>query len=180
MVEGICMSKSREESSCSVIHSNLKEEIVICADFILVKDVKAFLKDSKVEATPEEKSTPSYDPKIYKTFFPMPMQSNYIVETFPIPHFTHEDTPKLHVLCKKQENYFEYSYIPIAEILSTDFFQEEIKEKGGAYGAGTHISQNGSLNCYSYRDPHLLQTYQSFEKGIQGAANGSFRLVTFV
>lgn len=50
---------------------------------------------------------------------------------------------------------------------------------GGAYGAGTHISQNGTLSCYSYRDPHLLQTYQSFEKGIQGAAHGNFTSDSF-
>lgn len=64
--------------------------------------------------------------------------------------------------------------------MSEDFFQEEVKEKGGAYGAGTHISQNGALSCFSFRDPHLLQTYQSFEKGIQGAAQGAFRSEPFV
>lgn len=97
---------------------------------------------------------------LYKTFFPLPMQTNYIVEAFSIPHFTHPDTPKLHVL---------------AELITSNILNEEIKEKGGAFDGGIHIDSNGVLSFYSYRDPHLLQTYQSFEKGIQWASNGEFK-----
>jgi hypothetical protein len=37
--------------------------------------------------------------KLFKTYFALPMQVNYVVEALPIPHFTHPDTPKLHLLC---------------------------------------------------------------------------------
>jgi len=62
-----------------------------------------------------------------------------------------------------------------AEILSLNILEEEIKEKGGAFSGGVHINPNGVLSFYSYRDPHFLQTYQSFEKGVQWASNGEFK-----
>ncbi len=114
------------------------------------------------ESSSSENNTDETNSKkiIYKTFFPLPMQTNYIVEAFPIPHFNHPDTPKLHVL---------------AELITANILNEEIKEKGGAFDGGIHIDSNGILSFYSYRDPHLLQTYQSFEKGIQWASNGEFK-----
>jgi len=49
---------------------------------------------------PEEKlpENSQQDEKLYKTYFPLPMQTNYVIEAFPIPHFAHPDTPKLHTL----------------------------------------------------------------------------------
>lgn len=59
--------------------------------------------------------------------------------------------------------------------MTSNILVEEVKEKEGAFDGGCHISSNGVLSFFSYRDPHLLQTYQAFEKAVQWAANGDFR-----
>lgn len=126
----------------------------------------AFGVSNKIILTPQEEmeymSNPTKDvegwkPTFYKTYFALPMQVNYAVESFQIPYFLHPDTPKLHIL---------------AELMSSNVLLREIREQGGAYGGGCNITPNGILNFYSYRDPHTLQTYQAFEKAIQWAVEG--------
>lgn len=84
----------------------------------MYKPFKAFLRGPDAEgAATKDINSSSFEEKIHKKFFPLPMQSNYIIETFPIPHFTHEDTPKLHVLCKikkiiKALIFFQLKYCP--------------------------------------------------------------------
>lgn len=60
--------------------------------------------------------------------------------------------------------------------MSLNVLHREIREKGGAYGAGCNFSSNGVLSFYSYRDPHTLETYNAFEKAIQWASNGEMTL----
>jgi len=50
---------------------------------------------------------PAFEPQLYKTYFSLPMQVNYVVESLPIPHYTHADTPSLHIL-GKPFLYFNY------------------------------------------------------------------------
>jgi Predicted Zn-dependent peptidases, insulinase-like len=140
------------------------------------------MEPSKIVLTPEERM--EYDqypkeiftPTLYKTYFALPMQVNYVVESVPIPHFTHPDTPKLHILCTL---YCRISN-SIAELISSNVLLKEIREKGGAYGGGSRISADGVFHFYSYRDPHTLATYQAFEKGIQWATNGEMRYHYFL
>ena len=58
--------------------------------------------------------------------------------------------------------------------MSSNFLLREIREKGGAYGAGSKISPNGVFNFYSYRDPNLLETYNAFQKSVEWASSGEF------
>ena len=51
----------------------------------------------------------------------------------------------------------------------------EVVDQGGAYGAGCIITSNGTLSFYSFKDPHTIQTYESFEKSASKIANGVFR-----
>lgn len=69
----------------------------------------AFNFSQKLVLTPQEQmeyeGNPTLDsagwkPNYFKTYFALPMQVNYAVESFEIPHYTHNDTPTLHVLCK--------------------------------------------------------------------------------
>lgn len=39
----------------------------------------------------------------------------------------------------------------LARLMTAKFLHTEIREKGGAYGGGAHISHNGIFNFYSYR-----------------------------
>ncbi|MCL2396780.1 MAG: insulinase family protein [Defluviitaleaceae bacterium] len=48
-----------------------------------------------------------------------------------------------------------------------DFLYDEIRVKGGAYGMGSSFGQNGGMYLYSYRDPHVANTYQVFRRGAE-------------
>ena len=49
-----------------------------------------------------------------------------------------------------------------ARALSYDFLWNEVRVKGGAYGAGFGAMRTGNLRFYSYRDPHLDETLARF------------------
>ena len=57
-------------------------------------------KKSAIFDVDEQNQMPIFSPIMHKSHFVLPMQVNYIVESVPIPHYTHPDTPKLHILCK--------------------------------------------------------------------------------
>lgn len=47
----------------------------------------------------------------------------------------------------------------MADTLSNNYLHREIREKGGAYGAGCSVrSLMGSMTLWSYRDPNILET----------------------
>lgn len=57
-------------------------------------------------------------------------------------NYTHPDFPKLTIL---------------GEILAHNYLLKEIREKGGAYGAGAkNDPHKGTFALYSYRDPNNL------------------------
>ena len=49
-----------------------------------------------------------------------------------------------------------------ARALSYDYLWNEVRVKGGAYGAGFGAARTGNLRFYSYRDPHLDETLARF------------------
>ena len=52
-----------------------------------------------------------------------------------------------------------------AAILRNHYLHTEIREKGGAYGAGaSYDAANGVFRMYSYRDPGLLETLSIFDQ----------------
>lgn len=56
-----------------------------------------------------------------------------------------------------------------SNILSLDYLWNIVRVQGGAYGAGCPVGRNGSLICYSYRDPspaRSLQVYDSLSEFI--------------
>ncbi|MDY3052831.1 MAG: insulinase family protein [Ndongobacter sp.] len=58
---------------------------------------------------------------------------------------------------------FHGSLSVLSGILSTEFLYNEIRAKGGAYGAGLSSSWTGSLCAWSYRDPGLEKTLQTYD-----------------
>ncbi len=67
-----------------------------------------------------------------------------------------------------------------ALLVSTDLLEnvilhKEIREKGGAYGAGaTYSPITGDFYFYSFRDPHLVSTIETFSKSLEEIAGGKF------
>ena len=57
-----------------------------------------------------------------------------------------------------------------ARALSYDYLWNEVRVKGGAYGAGFQTARTGNLRFYSYRDPHLDDTLARFARASEWLA----------
>ena len=52
----------------------------------------------------------------------------------------------------------------LARVMSYEYLWHHIREVGGAYGTGM-LTQDGTEYLYTYRDPHLTESYDTFAKG---------------
>ena len=52
----------------------------------------------------------------------------------------------------------------LARVMSYEYLWHNIREVGGAYGTGM-LSMDGIEYLYTYRDPHLAESYDTFAKG---------------
>ena len=62
-------------------------------------------------------------------------------------------------------------YVVFANILSKDYLHENIRAKGGAYGAGISLTSSGDVTTYSYRDPNVDKTVDVYHKLPEFLAN---------
>jgi Zn-dependent M16 (insulinase) family peptidase len=51
-------------------------------------------------------------------------------------------------------------------LLQQDYLHPLIREKGGAYGSGARIRNNGVISLSSYLDPNSTATFEVFDKSI--------------
>jgi presequence protease len=62
----------------------------------------------------------------------------------------------------------EHAHINLLmELLQQDYLHPMIREKGGAYGTGARIRNNGTISLSSYLDPNTLATFAIFDKSIE-------------
>ena len=86
-------------------------------------------------------------------------QVNFCARAFLAPPQSHADVPSLTVL---------------AHMLRTGFLHKEIREKGGAYGGGaSYDSSTGTFGFYSYRDPRLAGTLETFDQAADWALSAA-------
>lgn len=86
-----------------------------------------------------------------KNYFAVPSQVNYVGCVLPTVPYTDPNCGGLRLAAK---------------LLSLNYLHREIREKGGAYGAGA--TQNKHLfGMFSYRDPNTLETVDIFKKSIE-------------
>ena len=64
------------------------------------------------------------------------------------------------------------SLLLLSRILSYDYLWNEIRVKGGAYGAGFQVTRVGSMRFYTYRDPRIDESIERMAAA--GRAIGSF------
>ncbi len=57
-----------------------------------------------------------------------------------------------------------------ARALSYNHLWNEVRVKGGAYGAGLQVMRTGNVRLYSYRDPHLDETLARFGQSVEWLA----------
>ncbi len=89
--------------------------------------------------------------------FVVTTQVNYCASAFPTVPESEDDAAALSIL---------------GGVLRNNFLHSEIREKGGAYGGGAgHDSTNGVFRFYSYRDPRLSETFDSFQQSVEWAIN---------
>ena len=80
---------------------------------------------------------------------------NFCAQAFPTVDYIHEDSPSLQVL---------------GAVLRNSFLHSSIREKGGAYGAGSmQDSSTGVFKFFSYRDPNIRETFGAFNSSIEWA-----------
>lgn len=53
----------------------------------------------------------------------------------------------------------------LARVMSYEYLWHKIREVGGAYGTGMVTQNDGTEYLYTYRDPHLKESYETFAKG---------------
>lgn len=58
-----------------------------------------------------------------------------------------------------------------ARALCYDYLWNEVRVKGGAYGAGFQTARSGAMRFYSYRDPHLDETLARFASSVDWLAS---------
>jgi len=67
-----------------------------------------------------------------------------------------------------------HAYTGALKVLSNvvdDYLYDEIRVKGGAYGMGSNFGRNGGMYFYTYRDPHVANTYEIFRGAAQYVKN---------
>ena len=53
----------------------------------------------------------------------------------------------------------------LARVMSYEYLWHKIREVGGAYGTGMVTQNDGTEYLYTYRDPHLKESYETFAEG---------------
>lgn len=123
-------------------------EVNITASPTDFKQVKEFI-DGKFDnlASKQGEVEIGFTPRSYKEAILSNANVNYISKTANIEEFGKE---------------FDGKLIVATSILSNPYLYELIRAKGGAYGAGITANRSGLLSTYSYRDPNILKTIDSF------------------
>ncbi|SUU93491.1 Peptidase M16C associated [Anaerococcus octavius] len=99
-------------------------------------------------ASQAPKATIEFTPEYYKEAILSNANVNYISKTANIKEF---------------DKAFDGKLMLATSILSNPYLYELIRAKGGAYGAGITANRTGLLSTYSYRDPNILKTIDSFD-----------------
>jgi Zn-dependent M16 (insulinase) family peptidase len=85
---------------------------------------------------------------------------SFVAKTLKTVRMDHEDAPRLSVISK---------------LLRSLFLHREIREKGGAYGGfALYNIENGLFSFASYRDPHILETLDVYERASAFITSGRY------
>lgn len=87
-----------------------------------------------------------------------PFATHYVAKSLVTVPRLHEDFSKLTIMSK---------------LISSKYLLREVREKGGAYGAGARLSNSGMLNFFSYRDPNTVKTMKVFDHAAAWLIDGN-------
>jgi Zn-dependent M16 (insulinase) family peptidase len=96
----------------------------------------------------------------YKNFFKTPLTVNNCTES---------------LLGAPQSQTDDYAaLLVLSQLMTFTYLLPAIREKGGAYGAGCSAGESGTFTFYSFRDPKIQQTFESFERSISHVLDKDF------
>ncbi len=85
---------------------------------------------------------------------------SFVARAFPAVRMGHPDAPVLAVISK---------------LLRSSFLHREIRERGGAYGGLALYNSEDGVFCFaSYRDPHIVNTLDVYEKAVDYLRSGDY------
>jgi len=60
------------------------------------------------------------------------------------------------MLSATYSNHEDYAALMVlGDLMTFNYLLPSIREKGGAYGAGCQVNENGTFTFYSFRDPKI-------------------------
>ena len=59
----------------------------------------------------------------------------------------------------------------LSKVLNLRYMTPKLREQAGAYGGGSYFSKNGLSIMYSYRDPNLKKTFETFSRAMDFIKN---------
>lgn len=90
----------------------------------------------------------------------IPTQVAYNVKAYKVPSYIHPHSPALTIA---------------TQLLDNKVLHNKIREIGGAYGSGANYSPaSGYFYFHSYRDPHIKNTFATFDESLEVIAKGKF------
>lgn len=92
------------------------------------------------------------------------------VEELKFPFATHFVAKSLVTVPRLHKDFSKLTIM--SKLISSKYLLREIREKGGAYGAGARLSNSGLINFYSYRDPNTDKTMKVFDHAVAWLING--------
>ena len=135
----------------------LKESIPILANRSLTASVGADAEKRSSFATPSV-TVPDGTPR---EGWATSTSVSFVAKTLKTVRMDHEDAPGLSVISK---------------LLRSLFLHREIREKGGAYGGfALYNMENGLFSFASYRDPHILETLNAYERASSFIVSGNYQ-----
>lgn len=147
--------KKLEEISKQILNKNtMKCSLTIVDDNTeAVKGLDSFLNTvaGKWNLSSEYNEVKKQDNNIKSVHHVLPFSVNYCAKALPGVHYVHKDFAPLKVLCK---------------YMSSKYLLPTVREKNGAYGSGVSLSNSGSIQMYSYRDPKPVETFQAFDSAL--------------
>ncbi len=115
-------------------------------DYFVPKKVTKELENSTLKK--EEDTKEVYNAATYvKEGFVIPSEVSYVAKTDSLKRMGMDYNGHIFVLSR---------------ILTLDYFWNEVRVKGGAYGSGLQIGRTGNVVFYSYRDPRQIGTINTF------------------
>ena len=126
-----------------------------------LRSIEEFVKEVKRSAVePSPSNQVNFSPSSPKEHHVFNFNTNYVGSALTSVPFSHEDHAVLRIA---------------ARLVSAKFLLREVREVGGAYGAGAGLNTSGIFTFSSYRDPKTLETLEKFNEASQWLAKGDFK-----